>query len=369
MQVIWNVLFLFLFKRSLQFIGGIALFIRRGVCFLIVFLLSLCSLIASESIALSWEHNDSDVSLYRLGKGNGEWFVTQTTEATVEHSKGSIDTYRIQASYDGEAWSSEHAVIFTDSDLIEVIWSFECQDDSVSFYRWRLDGGEWHTEPSTVEKTSMILSSKGRHFIEVCYSYDGIIWSEPDYAFVSVFDISQGREGKSLIRMEASASASLSFGLYDFYNGHHVEGARYLMRTDPGFSADSELLLSIGRNFRLSAGYSYYRESKKETVIPDAFIVDHHQIGGGFDILFPIKEKWRIYLGLSAAYSFDVNSGYWSPSFFLGGRIGIDYLIGNHFSIGLISGVKAAHNDAPDPLYKSYSLLIDPIGLRMGVIF
>ena len=83
---------------------------------------------------------------------------------------------------------------------------------------------------------------------------------------------------------------------------------------------------------------AYSRERKRETVIPDAFVVEHHQAVTGFDVLFPFKDKWRAYMGLGAAYSVDVNAGYWSPSLFFGGRIGLDYFISEHFYVVLASG-------------------------------
>ena len=114
---------------------------------------------------------------------------------------------------------------------------------------------------------------------------------------------------------------------------------------------------------------AYSRERKRETIIPDAFVVEHHQAVTGFDVLFPFNDKWRAYMGLGAAYSVDVNAGYWSPSYFFGGRIGLDYFISEHFYVGIKSGVRIAHNDAEDPLYRSYTYLLDPIGIKMGVKF
>ena len=65
----------------------------------------------------------------------------------------------------------------------------------------------------------------------------------------------------------------------------------------------------------------------------------------------------------------DINAGYWNPSFFLEGRIGLDYFINDHFFVGIKGGVRISHNDSADPLYRSYTYLMDPVGIKMGVRF
>ena len=37
--------------------------------------------------------------------------------------------------------------------------------------------------------------------------------------------------------------------------------------------------------------------------------------------------------------------------------------------VGIIGGMRQAHNDDSDPLYRSYTYLYDPVGIRMGVKF
>lgn len=332
-------------------------------------LITLCSLFAEE-IVLSWSHSDSDVSYYRWRKGEDEWTVTKDNEILTDYDYGDTDEYHIQASYDGEKWSADHAVVITTKDEIEAVFSWAKHDEEISFFRWRLDGGEWNIIDSTQKQVRTTLITNGRHIFEVCGSYDGVNWSEPSSLLLTAVRVTPPKvTGTNPIRLEAAASFSLSYGLYDFYNGHHIAGARYLMGTDPSFTLDGEILLSIGKRFRLFTGYEYSRESKRETVIPDAFVVEYHQLGGGFDILFPIRDKCRGYVGLGAAYSVDVNAGYWSPSFFLEGRIGLDYFINDHFYVGIKSGLRISHNDAEDPLYRSYTYLKDPVGIKMGVRF
>lgn len=319
---------------------------------------------------MSWSHSDSEVSLYRWKEGQGEWNVTEETEILARYSGESAGIYHIQASYDGRVWSTDHTVVIASVDEIDAVWSWRYEDELVSHYRWRLDGGEWNIVGSSGKEVRTTLATNETHTFEVCGSYDGVNWSKPVSVFVTAVRITPAKKtGTNILRLEASASYSLSYGFYDFYNGHHISGARYLMTTVPSFTVDGEILLSIGKRFRLFAGYAYSSESKRETVIPYAFIVEHHQVKNGFDILFPIKDKWRVYLGLDASYSVDVNAGYWSPSYFFGGRIGLDYFISEHFYVGIKSGVRVAHNDAEDPLYRSYTYLLDPIGIKMGVRF
>lgn len=333
-------------------------------------LIVLTSLSAEETVRLSWSHEDDYVSFYRWKQDGSEWTTTEDSEIITSYAYGDTDMYHIQASYDGEKWSADNTVLLTSADEIEAVFSWENNDDEISFFRWRIDGGEWNTVDSSSHQIRTTLVSNGRHIFEVCGSYDGVNWSEPASVLLTAVRVSPPMMTKTNpIHLEAAASFSLSYGLYDFYNGHHIAGARYLMKTDSSFTADGELILSIGKRFRLFAGYAYSRERKRETVIPDAFVVEHHQAVTGFDVLFPINEKWRAYTGLSAAYSVDVNAGYWSPSYFFGGRIGLDYFISEHFFVGIKSGVRVAHNDAEDLLYRSYTYLMDPIGIKMGVRF
>ena len=332
-------------------------------------LITLCSLFAEE-IVLSWNHPDSEISFYRWRNKESEWTLTANNEILITYDSCITDEYHIQASPNGENWSADHTVFFTSSEEIEVVWTWIYKDDKVSYYRWRLDGGEWNIIDSSLKQVRTLLKTNGRYNFEVCGSYDGVNWSKPVSVFVTAVRITPTKKTvTNILRLEASVSYSLSYAFYDFYNGHHISDARYLMTTVPSFTVDGEILLSIGKRFRLFAGYAYSRESKRETVIPYAFIVEHHQVKNGFDILLPIKDKWRVYLGLDVAYSLDVNAGYWSPSCFFGCRIGLDYFINEHCYVGIKSGVRVAHNDAEDPLYRSKSYLFDPIGIKIGVRF
>ena len=332
-------------------------------------LITLCSLFAEEMV-LSWSHPDSEVSFYRWRKGEDEWTLTKDNEILTTYIVGSTDEYHIQASYDGLNWSADHTVVFTSSKEIETVWSWIYGDDQVSYYRWRLDGGEWNIIDSSQKQVRTTLITNGRHIFEVCGSYDGMNWSEPASVLLTAVCVSPPViTTTNPIHLEAAASFSLSYGLYDFYNGHEIEGARYLMGTKPSFAADIEADLVIGRHFRIYADLSYARERKNETIIPDAFVVEHRQYGGGFDVLFPIKDELRPYIGININKSKDINAGYYSLSTFYGVRMGLDYFINESIYVGLSSGVKLAHNDDLDPLYRSYTFLMDPVGIKMGVKF
>lgn len=339
---------------------------RRKAFFLIVILLSICSLFAEETVAISWSHNDESVTLYRWKRGEGEWTITEENKATTFYKEGTTEVYHIEASYDGENWSDDHPVIITESETISISWSWI--NEGVKYHRWRLNDGEWHIVEDT--NTGNIEITVGeRYLFSVQSSYDGEIWSNSSDSLLTTIRVEKSRKKLPKLSFEAQTSISLSYAFYDFYNGHEIAGARYLTTTDPSFTADAELAFSIGKNFRFWGGYAYSRESKKETVIPDAFVVEHHQMETGFDVLFPIEDRWRLYFGLNSAYSIDVNAGYWSPSFFFGGRLGFDYFINKNFYVGIKSGVRVAHNDDNDPLYRSFTYLVDPIGLRVGVKF
>ena len=347
--------------------GDRILGIKRSFCFFVVFILSISFLFAEEIVSLSWSHNDDSVSLYRWRRGEEEWNVTEDTKISTYYRQGETEVYRIEASYDGNNWSEDHTVIITDKERIDVLWSWKSNSEGVNYYRYRLNGGDWVLINAPQSDSGIIeIEVGGTYLIEIQASFDGNAWSESAESILTTVKV---EERKPFFSFEASTSLFLSFAQYDFYNGHGIAGARYLTNTNPGLTADAEIDLSFGSHFRVFTGYSYSRENKKETVIPDAFVVEHHQIMTGFDILFPINGKWRPYMGLNYAYSFDVNAGYWSPSQFVGARIGLDYFINKNVYIGIKASMRQAYNDDPDPLYRSYTYLYDPIGIRMGVKF
>ena len=211
----------------------------------------------------------------------------------------------------------------------------------------------------------MIPLEEGRHTIEIAFSNDGEKWSPSLFYPLTV--LKAPKEVRKT-QIEMASSFSLSYGIFDFYNGHHIEDARYLITTDPGFSLGLELALSCGERWRLYGLYSYTRENKKTTVIPDAFMVEHHQFSLGTDMLFPIK-SWRLFVGPSLKYSVDINGGYWSPSVFLDTRGGFEYFLTEKVYVGIETGLSLAYNSAEDPLMRSLTYLIDPVGIRMGVKF
>ena len=326
-------------------------------------LTSLCA----EEIRLSWSHSDTDVSVYRWRRGNEEWNVTPTPEAQSFYRYGDVEIYHIEASYDGERWSGDHPILISEKDKVAVSWSWKDESEEIQFHRYRINEGEWTIINAPSTETGPIELAVGEQYrIEVQASFDGKTWSESSFSMLTTVKMDKR---KPFISFELSSSISLSYALYDFYNGHNIKGAKYLTGTEAGFTGDVGLALSFGKRFRLGAAYSYVRERKKETVIPDAFIVQHHQAAVGFDILFPFSGRWRLYLGPDVRYSIDINGGYWSPSLFFGARAGIEYFLSDHFFIGIGSSVRVANNKAADPLYSSFTFQFDPVGIKMGVKF
>lgn len=93
----------------------------RKVLFLIIMLLSICSLFAEETVDILWSHNDESVTLYRWKRGEGEWTITEENKATSFYNEGTTEVYHIEASYDGENWSDDHPVIITESETISIL--------------------------------------------------------------------------------------------------------------------------------------------------------------------------------------------------------------------------------------------------------
>lgn len=337
----------------------------RLVCFFALFF-SFLPLFAESNAVLTWDHADDSVSMYRWRRGDGEWTITTDSSIDAKYTHGSTEIYHIEASYDGNVWSYDHSMIITECERLYVSWSW-MGDDGAGYHRWKLDDGPWTVVEAPVNSTGLIEIETGdSHRLSVQASYDGTEWSDSVESLLTTAMIK--KKGIDVF-FEASSSLSLSYAIYEFYNGYGIEGSRWLTKTGPGLTVDSELALSIGSFFRLFSGYSYSLENKKETIIPDAYRVHHHQIPVGFDVLIPFNSRWRGYIGFLGCYSADINSSYWSPSLFLGGRAGLDCFINDNIYVGLKGGFRIAHNDSSDPLNRSISYLIDPIGIRIGVRF
>ena len=332
-----------------------------------VLLLLLLPLYSEGAVTFTWSHSDSDVSQYRWRKGDGEWNVVSASDdlvAVSPYRMGDTESYQIEASYDGIRWSEDNNIVVSPSETLLVTWSWK-EQDGVPFYRWRMDGGEW-TETEVATTGSIEVANGGKHTLEVQASYDGVNWSGSTKSLITA--VSSRRDGER-IGLELRSSLSLSYGAYHFYNGSHIPGARYLTTTKPGLTAGAGISLSLSKHLRVNGEYSYTLLEKRETVIPDAFRVEHHQAGFGFDVLLPINERWRAYLGLTSDYSVDINAGMWSPSSFIGAVFGVEYFINKNAYIGLSTGIKAAHNDDSDPLYRSITYLAEPISAVVGVRF
>ena len=338
---------------------------KRSICFILISFLVLCSLGAGESITVYWNETGDNSSLYRWKTANSDWTVTNEEEIsyTVERNKGEV--FQIQSSFDGEVWSSSHLVAVVSEKESNAIFSWDNSDTSFLYYRWREDDGEWNLSQSETGSEAVIPLEEGKHTIEIAFSNDGENWSPSLFYPLTVLKAPK-EERKTQIEM--ASSFSLSYGIFDFYNGHHIEDARYLTMTDPGFSLGVELALPLGGRWRIYGLYSYARENKKTTVMPDAFMVEHHQFGLGIDVRFPIK-SWRLFVGSNLQYSVDINGGYWSPSVFLGIRGGVEYFLTDKIYVGMETGLSLAYNSAEDPLMRSLTYLINPVGIRMGVKF
>ena len=75
---------------------------------------------------------------------------------------------------------------------------------------------------------------------------------------------------------------------------------------------------------------AYSRERKRETVIPDAFVVEHHQAVTGFDVLFVedhrIQPKQTTYFNQTKYHRFQPEYGRVQPKydyFLIFGNLGV----------------------------------------------
>ena len=335
---------------------------KRSLSVLILLLL-IIPLFSEGAVTLSWSERD-DVGYYRWRRNGGEWNIIEDGETTIvtPYTKGDTDTFLIEASYDGVNWSEASMVVVTPESRLNAQWTWNGTEGAV--YRWRINGGEW-TVTDTPGTGNVRLDAGHTYILEVQSSYDTINWSGSTRSILTL--ASSGSNHRPYL--EASASLSLIGEAYHFYNGSHIEGARYYTTSRPGCEASIGLSLIPYRHLRLNIGYSYSSVDKNETILPDAFRVERHQAVIGFDVLFPVGERWRIYTSISISPSYDINAGYYSTSLFVGGRFGVDYFVNGNMYLGLRSGVKASHNDDEDPLYRSITYKAEAVSAVMGVKF
>ena len=236
-----------------------------------------------------------------------------------------------------------------------LMWTWKSPNEQVSSFCYRLDSSDdWTVVDKDI--TSVVVPDfrfNTTYSIDIACTYDGEIWSD----IVSrTFMLPKPKQ--YVIRFGLSAA---SFGLYDFYNGHDIENAKYLTVTQPGIGICADVGYLKNNNLEFNLGYKVFLLNKKETVLPDAFMVTNQIVKVGVNYHIPITESVAFKTGIDAGVMFSLNAQKYSIAPILGAGFGFDFTASDSFALSLSTGCSFAYNHSSDRLYRSMSYLLDGI--------
>ena len=207
--------------------------------------------------------------------------------------------------------------------------------------------------------TSVILPIEEDSILYVQSSYDGINWSKSGSKAYSI------NENSRSLSLRASVSP-YSLAMYRFYNGYNTASTRTKTQSVYGFAASVELDIPLTTNLSIYPSLCYNIVSKEHTVIPSAKLVQYFKTGVGVDFTFNITEKSSIYTGAFGGAMLHLNNKKASISAYIGARLGYDYNLSDHFSIGALSRASFAFFPGrTEVLMDSVTILIDPVSITL----
>lgn len=268
-----------------------------------------------------------------------------------------------------------------------VEWHWMSPDTEISFYRYRLLDDEcWIVQDSKTTSFTIEDCEPGRSYTLLLESsYDGLHWSEtamqtktvPSTGFASaridtpeidgkrIFsELPLEKKGRQQFEAKIYASAA-SVGIYDFYNGHEIEDAKYLTITKPGFSLGFGFGYGVAKHIWLTMGYRCYSLWKTETVIPSGYYVSHHIASLGMDIRSSLSSKAAFVAGLYAGCMMSTNAGKYSISAVVGIDCGFEFEIDEILFFRLGTGFATSYQHSDERLYRSMTYIFD--GLTSGL--
>lgn len=260
-------------------------------------------------------------------------------------------------------------------------------NEEVSYFRYRLSSDpDWIYASSDVRGFSLSEFETDKEYsLLLESSFDGLNWSEtamqtklipspivPGSPTLSSVKRSDGYEESKTeedskvpdhgFSLRISVSP-YSVGLFDFFNGHDIEGARYLTHTSYGFSAGVGVGYYFANILQLSLNYDYSAFLKKESLIPDQEFIQYHKLYLGFDFPVIYREVFSLSIGFSAGAQFGLNAEYYEILPLLGTKISLGWHINDIFSIGFSAGASFSYAHDEDPLYKSLTYLVDTVSV------
>ena len=243
------------------------------------------------------------------------------------------------------------------ADTIEWLWN--SQDERVSYYRYQLNGeaeGKWTVVDSSVTSISLPLEDSTLY---VQASYDGVNWSESH----SKTYIKEKFERRFSVRVSVTPYSSAFF---HFYNGYNTNSTRTKTQSVYGFAFNAEVNVPLLSWMSIYPEFGYDLIVKEDTIIPGARLVQYYKLGAGLDFTFDNS----IYIGLFGGVMAHINNKKASITPYFGARLGYDYKLGEHLSVGAVSRVSfALFLGRSNNLMDSMTILLDPLGVTLTYRF
>ena len=242
------------------------------------------------------------------------------------------------------------------SNTIEWLW--HSQDGRVSYYRYQLNGeeeGKWTVVDSSVTSISLPLEDSTLY---VQASYDGVNWSESH----SKTYIKEKFERRFSVRASVTP---YSAAFFHFYNGYNTNSTRTKTQSVYGFALNAELNVPLWAWLNIYPEFGYDFIVKEDTIIPGARLVQYYKLGAGLDFTFD-----TIYMGLFGGVMIHINNNKASITPYFGARLGYDYKLGEHLSVGAVSRISfALFVGRSNNLMDSMTILLDPLGVTLTYRF
>ena len=297
---------------------------------------SAVSLGAEDYVRFTWYSQDEAVSQYRWQAGaedEEKWTVVDASVTSVTLPSSESTVLYVQASTDGVTWSPSGYAVYT---AIEEPLSFDAADTEAV---------------NSIEET------------EESQSYDTVNTGVVN----SIEDTEENERERFSFRFSLSP---YTLALYRFYNGYSTSSTRTRTGSVYGASCNVEL------NVPLSSWLSIYPELgcdfviKEDTIIPGARNVYYLRAGIGLDFTHTINTRYTLYTGLYGGAIAHINNKKASITPYFGARLGFEYELSEHFSLGAVSRVSfALFSTRSESLMASMTVLIVPVSLTLTCRF
>ncbi len=242
----------------------------------------------------------------------------------------------------------------------EIAWSWNNPGESVGYYRYQLNGEKetaWTVIDGSIE--SVILPSSGRNILHIQASCDGVLWSESAVTSYT----------KDLAFSLRTTFAPYGYTYYSFYNGHSIPGARDTMDSVYGLTASIEADFTIMGKVRIYPEAGYSLTLKRETIIPGESSVHYIKAGLGIDLTLPVTDRIELYTGYAAGALFHINNRKANVTAYAAVRLGFDYIMNGHLTLGAFTRVDLAYSYTKNRLTDSITILTEPISLSLSYMF